>query len=1348
MAQVTQLAADRATELQTLSILDSTTATANNIVYVSCSIEDKGPLPAQLVRLWVKDATSSLVGNSATSIILQPGSITKCFNAVNIAGVAGSDQFTFWFVTARGNTISASPSANQIVETSSGGIIDDAVSNYSWTTTMKLSLTTTHPNDLLYMAAEFDCSAVASTPISTPSLNWVMRGLSASKTTSGVKGLLETWYAIMPSSGAITITDKVSYDDCYWAADAFAISGIDVSSPFDGNSQIALSTAGSTTPSVLKTTTCGNDLVIGSVEIGEQNPIVTPGVGFTQLLPVQGELGKAPEGAGRSVWSEYYNPSTPENNLLVNSVLDGSYPWAIIADAIKLGGALISLSAKSGPAGQTVAVSGSGFVANSPLAATFNGAPVTLSGFTTTDASGNIPPGATFTVPADAQPGENTFAIVDTDFHSVNTTFTVIAPSITVTPSSGKVGTMVTITGSNFISNSSLRISFDGTPLTTNPSQLTADDAGGFSATFSVPSDTTGSKAVLATDQVNFASDNFAVTPSINITPTEGLNNTSVTVSGQGFAGDSKITVKFAGETVSTSPQNVATGSTGSFSTVTFIAQSSIGSKTVSVNDASGNSGSATFNLVSLDRFTITVPASETAGSSFGGVAVTAYDASGNVINGYTGEVYFTSSDNKATLPYTSSNVYSFTQADNGTHVFAGFTLYTAGSQTITVTCGTISNPSGAITVRPAIASTLIVSGFPNPDLASVASSITVTAKDQYGNTANGYRGTVHFTSSDAAAVLPSDYTFQSSDNGVHTFSKSITLNTLGTQSITATDTLSAAITGSQINIIVDPSWGTPTVSASSATAEQGQTIILTSNAISEGTSPYSYQWLQKAPGASSFSAIKGATETSYLFSTSTSTTTGSWRFMLQVMDNYGGNINSTDITVEVTSAPAVSVSTTSWTMDVGQSETFSATAVSGSGHYRSYQWFENGSVLSGAISPSFSFVPASAGSYAITVTVTDSLGVTSPQSAPATVGVCAGPTLSITPAGPLTMDAGQVQMLSAICTGGSGSLSYQWYLDGVAVGANSTVYYYYAKVTSHSISCQVTDSASIPVTSVSNAVYITVNSPLVAPVLSVDDVTVDQGQTSTLTSTAITSGSSPYTYQWFSKFDDGSYTPISGATSSSYNFVTSGLTRVGVWSFELQVADSAGVSVTATSNEVAVTVNAAPSVSITPVSWWMDVGQSETFTATPSGGSGMYSYYQWYVDGLAQAGQTSSTFNFSASAAGSPMIAVTVTDSLGATSPQSLAPSVEVSASPVVSITPIGPLTMYSGQQVNFTAAASGGSGMINYQWYDGSTAVGTDSSSYLFTAAGASTNITCTVTDSASVPVTSPASNEVLVN
>src|SRR5439155_6649610 len=69
-----------------------------------------------------------------------------------------------------------------------------------------------------------------------------------------------------------------------------------------------------------------------------------------------------------------------------------------------------------------------------------------------------------------------------------------------------------------------------------------------------------------------------------------------------------------------------------------------------------------------------------------------------------------------------------------------------------------------------------------------------VTAQDPYGNTATGYTGTVGFSSSDPQALVPANYTFGASDKGTHTFSA--LLKTAGSQSLIATDTTSASISG------------------------------------------------------------------------------------------------------------------------------------------------------------------------------------------------------------------------------------------------------------------------------------------------------------------------------------------------------------------------------------------------------------------------------------------------------------------------------------------------------------------------------------------------------------------------
>ncbi len=295
-------------------------------------------------------------------------------------------------------------------------------------------------------------------------------------------------------------------------------------------------------------------------------------------------------------------------------------------------------------------------------------------------------------------------------------------------------------------------------------------------------------------------------------------------------------------------------------------------------------------------------------------------------------------------------------------------------------------------------------------------------------------------------------------------------------------------------------------------------------------------------------------------------------------------------------------------------------------------------------------------------------------------------------------------------------------------------------KTTAYSCTCE----SGTPFTISGSQPTVTVNSALVAPTVSASKGTVDQGQTSVLSSTAVTTGTSPYTYQWMEKAPSGSYVDV-GTNSLSYNFVTTGSTLTGVWSFKLQVTDSDPAVVT--SNVVTVTVNIAPTVSVSPTSWIMDVGQSKIFSATASGGSGSYSSYQWYVGGVSQSGAATSTFSYSPVSSGSYLITVTVTDSLGATSAQSPAATVTVNASPIVVITPVDPIALDVDQSLTLTAAPTGGSGTITYQWYlDGSAVSGATSSTYVFSESAGSYTVTCTVTDSAFVPVTS-ASNAVSV-
>jgi len=112
-----------------------------------------------------------------------------------------------------------------------------------------------------------------------------------------------------------------------------------------------------------------------------------------------------------------------------------------------------------------------------------------------------------------------------------------------------------------------------------------------------------------------------------------------------------------------------------------------------------------------------------------------------------------------------------------------------------------VGTNAGITSVSTIAAATLSVSGLASPRTAGVAGSVIVKAVDAGSHVVPGYRGRVHFTSSDSAATLPADYTFTAADAGSHTFS--VTLKTAGTSSVTATDTVTGTITGAQSGIVV-----------------------------------------------------------------------------------------------------------------------------------------------------------------------------------------------------------------------------------------------------------------------------------------------------------------------------------------------------------------------------------------------------------------------------------------------------------------------------------------------------------------------------------------------------------------
>ncbi len=207
--------------------------------------------------------------------------------------------------------------------------------------------------------------------------------------------------------------------------------------------------------------------------------------------------------------------------------------------------------------------------------------------------------------------------------------------------------------------------------------------------------------------------------------------------------------------------------------------------QTIRVDDVAnpGVSGTETVFVspgaaASLDLFGLN---GAVAGSALNFTA-TAFDAFGNVATGYAGTVRFSTDDPQAVLPAD----YAFTAADAGAHTFVVI-LKTSGPHSLAL--DDLADPTLSVTLdglfaTPAAAVSFRVDAPPRV-VSGDAFDVTVTALDPYGNVDTNYPGTVHFTTTDPAAVLSADYVFTKADAGTHTFAGAA-LTTPGTQTITA----------------------------------------------------------------------------------------------------------------------------------------------------------------------------------------------------------------------------------------------------------------------------------------------------------------------------------------------------------------------------------------------------------------------------------------------------------------------------------------------------------------------------------------------------------------------------------
>ncbi len=292
----------------------------------------------------------------------------------------------------------------------------------------------------------------------------------------------------------------------------------------------------------------------------------------------------------------------------------------------------------------------------------------------------------------------------------------------------------------------------------------------------------------------------------------------------------------------------------------------------------------------------------------------------------------------------------------------------------------------------------------------------------------------------------------------------------------------------------------------------------------------------------------------------------------------------------------------------------------------------------------------------------------------------------------------------SVLATGAM-PLTYQWYMNGSAVGTNASAF-----TISNAAANQ--DQATVYVT-VSNAkgvatsttAKLSVTAAATEPTITTQPVgqTVTAGATATFT--VVANGTAPLTYQWYL---NGT---AAGTDSNTYAISGTTIAQNGA-SVYVKVSNSAG---SVTSKTVNLTVDAAataPTITTQPMAQAVTAGATATFTVSANGTAPLT--YQWFLNGSA-AGTNSSTFEISGTtiAQNGASVYVKVSNAAGSKTSNTVKLTVNAAATAPTITTQPSNQTVTAGATATFTVAASG-TAPLTYQWYLNGAVAGANSATY----------------------------------
>lgn len=348
-------------------------------------------------------------------------------------------------------------------------------------------------------------------------------------------------------------------------------------------------------------------------------------------------------------------------------------------------------------------------------------------------------------------------------------------------------------------------------------------------------------------------------------------------------------------------------------------------------------------------------------------------------------------------------------------------------------------------------------------------------------------------------------------------------------------------------------------------------------------------------------------------------------------------------------------------------------------------------------------------------------------------IGTTANPVVHIT-ASDTTICAGSTVTFTAVASGANPATTYQWKVNGVNVGTNSSTFISNSFANNDVVNVQVlvnNPCINNPLIS-SNSQTIHVN-PLLTPSVTITSSANPACEQNIITYTAIAvNGGITPAFQW----------KVNGVNvgANAPTFASSGIHNNDVITVVMTSSITCPSAAQVTSNAITQQVNAPASPNITISATQMTCpGTPITFTANVAN-SGTFTSYSWKVNGITIAGAATNTFT-STTLAENDIVQVLVTSNLACVvQPGTAAITVHYTASIVASVSiATSQTTICSGTAATFTATPVNGGVSPNYQWKVNGVNAGTNNATFITNSL--TNNAVVSVVMTSSMPCASPA-------